>query len=171
MSSEFAVGKAYQLAFIVDDLDSSARAWSARGAGPFYEFRGFEFSQMLHPAGMSSPRLSILLGYSGDLMIELMQVEDDPTGLFQTSAIPAAHHVALLVEDVNDYAQQHGAGAELVMHALFPTGSPIGMLDTRAQTGLLTELVTLDDAVKGMISQMRDDAAGFTGERLIRSFE
>jgi hypothetical protein len=163
-------GTIYQAAFLVDDLEKAAAYWCSRGAGPFYLFEDFQFTTMLHPAGAVSPRLSILLGYSGDIMIELIRVIEDSTGLFSSLAAPASHHFAVLVDDIETYVAQDTSGAELVMHGLFPTGTPIGMLDTRPHTGALTELVTLDDSVRAMIEQMRGDAENFSGERLIRSF-
>lgn len=170
MSAMHETETVYQAAFLVDDLETAALYWSRRGAGPFYRFDDFEFTRMLHPPGAASPRLSILLGYSGDIMIELIDVQDDSTGVFASPAPPAPHHVALLVEDIEEYLARNGLDDRLVMHGLFPTGTPIAMLDTRAETGLLTELVTLDESVRQMITQMRDDAAGFDGERLLRSF-
>ena len=160
----------YQVAFVVDDLDAAAQDWGRRGAGPFYRFDEFEFSEMLHPAGAASPRLSILLGYSGDVMLELIEVLDDSTGLFSVPRRPTAHHVAMLVNDIDRYLDRRDCRAQLAMHGLFPTGTPIAMLDTRGETGLLTELVTLDDSVRAMITQMRSEAQSFTGERLQRYF-
>ena len=161
----------YQIAFLVDDLEGAAQHWLQRGAGPFFRFDDFEFTEMLHPAGAASPRLSILLGYSGDVMLELIEVGEDPTGLFTAPVVPGPHHVALLVNDIGDYLERSGQRDALVMHALFPTGTPIGMLDTRPQCGLLTELVTCDEAVQGMLTAMREATASFDGADPIRSFD
>jgi hypothetical protein len=170
MSAMYKEGTVYQMAFLVDDLEAAASDWCRRGAGPFYCFDDFEFSEMLYPVGALSPRLSILLGYSGDTMIELIRVSDDSTGLFSATPAPAAHHVALLVNDIDDYLDAEGNRHQLVMRGLFPTGTPIAMLDTRPETGLLTELVTLDESVRAMIDQMRQAAQDFRGEDLLRSF-
>jgi len=161
----------YQIAFLVADLDAAAQHWLSRGAGPFYRFDDFEFTEMLHPAGAVSPRLSIMLGYSGDVMLELIEVGEDPTGLFTAPAVPGPHHVAMLVDDIDEYLGRTAQRDALAMHALFPTGTPIAMIDTRPQTGLLTELVTADDAVAGMLAVMREAAADFDGTEPIRSFE
>jgi hypothetical protein len=170
MSEMHETGAVYQMAFLVEDIEAAALDWQRRRGGPFYRFDDFEFTAMLYPAGSRSPKLSILLGYSGDTMIELIQVSEDPTGLFSALTAPAAHHVALLVEDIDSYLDAHGCRDQLAMHGLFPTGTPIAMLDTRADTGLLTELVTLDDSVRAMIKQMREESRTFTGEQLLRSF-
>lgn len=161
----------YQVAFIVDELEHAALSWGQRGAGPFYRFDDFRFSEMLYPSGEESPTLSILLGYSGDTMLELIQVQADPLGLFDTASAPAAHHLAMLVDDIDAYLEKQDCREQLALHGLFPTGTPIAMLDTRREFGLLTELVTLDDSVKEMMAVMRREAADFDGEQLVRSFQ
>jgi len=161
----------YQVAFLVEDLERAALAWGRRGAGPFYRFDGFRFTEILFPEGMASPTLSILLGYSGDTMLELIEVQEDPTGLFPASPGPAPHHLAMLVDDIDGYLEKHSCRDQLALHGRFPTGTPIAMLDTRAELGLLTELVTLDASVQQMIAHMRAEAAAFNGEQLLRSFQ
>lgn len=161
----------YQMAFVVEDLETGAVDWARRGAGPFYRFDDFQFSEMLYPEGASSPRLSILLGYSGDTMIELIEVQEDSTGLFHVPRTPAPHHVAMLVHDIESYLEKRECRHKLALHGVFPTGTPVAMLDTRETMGLLTELVTLDDSALGLISLMREESASFNGERLLRSFE
>ena len=161
----------YQIAFLVENAQAAAQHWLQRGAGPFYSFDSFEFTEMLHPAGSASPRLSIMLGYHGDVMLELMQVLEDPTGVFSAQQVPGPHHLALLVDDIDDYLARRGGRDTLAMHALFPTGTPIAMLDTRADTGLFTELVTCDEAVQGMLAVMQEATASFDGTEPIRSFD
>ena len=161
----------YQIAFLVDDLEKAAQHWLRRGAGPFFRVDDFEFTEMLHPVGCASPRLSILLGYSGDVMLELIEVGEDPTGLFTIPLVPGPHHVAMLVDDIDEYLERSGQRDALAMHGLFPTGTPIAMLDTRPQAGMLTELVTLDEPAAGMLELMREATAGFDGSEPIRSFD
>jgi hypothetical protein len=103
-------------------------------------------------------------------MLELIEVGEDPTGLFTAPVVPGPHHVAMLVDDIDEYLARSGQRDALAMHSLFPTGTPIAMIDTRPQTGLLTELVTADDAVAGMLAVMREAAADFNGTEPIRSF-
>ncbi|RMB07921.1 VOC family protein [Eilatimonas milleporae] len=164
-------GSVYQIAFVVEDLETAARHWMMAGAGPFYAFPGFEFTDIRVPDSGPSPRLSILLGYSGDTLIELMRVEADPQGLFGTAGRHAPHHVALLVDDIAGYlAGDSGLKADLLFHGHFPTGTPVAYLDTRAETGLVTELVTRDDMVAAMLARMHAEACAFDGSDPIRSF-
>jgi hypothetical protein len=160
----------YQLAFLVDDLDAAAQHWLRRGAGPFFRIDDFAFTEPVFPQQAALPCLSILLGYSGEVMLELIRVEDDPTGLYTAPVLPRPHHVAVLVEDIDRYLDGKGMRDTLALQAHFPTGTPVAMLDTRPSTGLLTELVTADDAVRGMIAAMREATAAFDGSEPIRSF-
>ncbi|MHA7815592.1 MAG: VOC family protein, partial [Pseudohaliea sp.] len=157
--------------FLVGTWERAAAPWGHRAPGPFYRFDDFQFAEMVKPAGSASPRLSILLGYSGDTMIELISVDEDPTGIFDVPQTPCPHHVAVLVDDIADYLQRRGGAAPVLLQGRFPTGTPIAMLDTRRELGLLTELVTVDESVRGMIEQMRAEAAEFNGDGLLRGFE
>ena len=166
-----ASGSVYQIAFVVDDLEAASRHWRAAGAGPFYAFPDFTFTDIRVPEGGASPKLSILLGYSGDTLIELMKVEDDPQGLFDGVGPNRPHHVALLVDGIAAYRSQAAAlQSPVLFHGHFPTGTPVAYLDTRPQTGLITELITRDDMVAAMLVQMYEDATRFDGTDLIRSF-
>jgi len=160
----------YQIAFLVQDAEAAAQHWLRCGAGPFYGFDDFEFTRVLYPEKTPSPRLSIFLGYSGDVMLELIEVAQDPTGLFTTPVVPGPHHVAQLVDNIDDYVERHSLEDALCLHALFPTGTPIALLDTRSTVGVFTELVTLDKSVADMLSVMRTAADQFDGSDPLRSF-
>lgn len=164
-------GTVYQIAFVVDDLEKAAAVWQQAGAGPFYHFPQFEFSNVTVPKDGRSPRMSILLGYSGTTMIELMKIEDDPHGHFAHLSPGAVHHLAVLTPNIDQYlAAPDMLKGPLLFQGAFPTGTPLAFLDTRAQTGLITELITADDMVAAMITEMYGQAKTFNGDNLIRSF-
>jgi len=77
MSRRF--GSIRQIAFVVHDLDRALRYWTATlGIGPFFLMRdlvpeGFQYRGKPSPA----PRLTLALGNSGDLQVELIQQHDD----------------------------------------------------------------------------------------------
>lgn len=165
-------GSLYQIAYIADDLEAAANYWQSLGAGPFYEINDAVFIDIEVPNNGKSPNLSILLGYSGDTLIELIKVNDDPNGIFEGVSSGEPHHTALLVDSLDAFLQNwDGANGQLIFRGSFPTGTPIAYIDTRSQTGLMTELVTRDEAVQDMLTLMHAEAQSFNGEDLIRSFE
>lgn len=164
-------GSVYQIAFLENDLSAAANKWRTLGAGPFYAFDDVVFADVEAPASGQSPKLSILLGYSGDTLIELIKVNEDPDGLFTGVAPGALHHIALLVDNIDDYLKgSPPENANMIFHARFPTGTPLAFLDTRPQIGVITELVTRDEMVSGMLVQMHQEAESFDGVDLIRTF-
>lgn len=161
----------YQMAFVVDDLEAAAVNWQRAGAGPFYAFPDFEFSDVTVPDSGQTPRMSILLGYSGTTMIELMRIDHDPNNHFKHVSPGQPHHVAILAESIDSYLKAPDTlDAPIIFKGAFPTGTPVAFLDTRPQMGLITELITLDSMVTAMIDQMYREAENFTGKDLIRSF-
>lgn len=164
-------GSIYQLAFVVDDLETAAQKWRRLGAGPFYMFEDFRFSDIRVPTNGPSPHLSILLGYSGDTLIELIRVHEDKSGIFDGAQAGQPHHMALLVRDIEAFLATLGANPpDLMFHGHFPTGTAVAYLDTRPDHGLITELVTKDTMVTGMLEQMHQDSCHFNGTDLIRTF-
>lgn len=164
-------GSVYQIAFVVDDLEAAAQKWHRLGAGPFYLFEDFRFADIKEPAGGQSPHLSILLGYSGDTLIELIKVHEDKAGIFDGVGAGHPHHVAVLVRDIEEFLTTLGKNPPaLLFHGHFPTGTAVAYLDTRPDNGLITELVTKDSMVVNMLEQMYRDASYFNGTDLIRTF-
>ena len=72
-------GEMRQIAFVVRDLDKALRYWTETlGVGPFFLFRNFiptDYRYRGEPA--PAPHLTLALGFSGDMQIELIQQHDD----------------------------------------------------------------------------------------------
>lgn len=160
----------YQMAFIVADLDSAVAEWTAmRGAGPFYRFDNFGFDDPVCAPGLAPPSISIALGQSGTLNIELIEVHAGPRTLFTAS--PGLHHVARRAADVDEtLTMLADAGSPTLLRARFGHGVALGFADTRASLGCMTELIADDPGVDAMLAQMADDADGWDGGNPVRRF-
>ncbi|MHA7819610.1 MAG: VOC family protein [Erythrobacter sp.] len=163
-----AVGPIYQMAFVVSDLDAAIDRWVSDGAGPFWLFEDFCFAEVAEPQGAASPRFDIALGYFGNVNIELMQITEDPGGLFPASDLPQPHHVACLTSDLG--AEIARLGQPVLLRGTFPTGQPAAFVDTRAVRGIITELIQVDEMVTGMLDTMQDAAKGWDGDEPRRRF-
>lgn len=77
MSRRF--GAVRQIAFVVHDIDLTLRYWTETlGVGPFFVFRKMAPAEFRYRGKPSPPPcLSIALGNSGDLQVELIQQHDD----------------------------------------------------------------------------------------------
>ena len=77
MSRRF--GSIRQIAFVVRSLDRTLRYWTETlGVGPFFVFRNMSPEDFRYRGEPSpAPRLSVALGNSGDLQVELIEQHDD----------------------------------------------------------------------------------------------
>lgn len=163
-------GPIYQIAFVVADLDHAIAAWIAdRCAGPFYRFDHFAFLDPWSAGGARAPDISIALGQSGDLNIELIEVHGTPPPLFADG--PGFHHVARRTEDIDRAsAALLETGGELVFAAMFPPAVRMAFVDTRAAIGCRTELIAADAGIDAMLARMREEAAAWDGRDPVRRF-
>lgn len=160
----------YQMAFIVADLDAAIAEWVAmRGAGPFYRFDHFGFDDPVCAPGLVAPDISIVLGQSGALNIELIAVHGTAPTLF--AGPPRLHHVARRAADVDAaLAALAGGGASTLMRAQFGPGVAVGFADTCATLGCMTEFIGDDAGVDAMLAQMVADAHEWDGRDPVRRF-
>ncbi|MEO0997572.1 MAG: hypothetical protein AAFX58_08640 [Pseudomonadota bacterium] len=164
-------GGVYQFAYVVENLDTAAAYWLARSAGPFFALRDVAFPVVHVPHAAPSPVISILLGYSGDTLLELIEVEHDPQGLFATPGLPGPHHVARLTPDIDGaIAAEAALGRRCVFHAGMELDAAVAFIDTRQDIGVLTELVSHTDTVADMLAVMYGAALEFDGTDPVRTF-
>lgn len=164
------LGPIYQMAFIVDDLDAAIADWvGLRAAGPFYRFDNFAFESPWCAVGHAPPDVSIALGHSGALNVELIAVHGDARTVF--SGPRGLHHVARRATDVDAaLAALAAAGAPTLLRASFTGGVAVGFADTRDMLGCLTELIAENAGIDAMLARMAADAAGWDGRDPIRRF-
>jgi catechol 2,3-dioxygenase-like lactoylglutathione lyase family enzyme len=160
----------YQMAFVVADLDAAIAQWvGLRGAGPFYRFDDFAFDNAVCAAGLAPPAISIALGQSGPVNIELIAVLPGPATLFTMP--PGLHHVARRSADVDrTLAGLADAGAPTLLRATFGADVAVGFSDTRATLGCMTELIADDPGVDAMLAQIVADANVWDGRHPVRRF-
>ncbi len=93
------LGEMRQLAFVVRDLDAALAYWTKTlEVGPFYVMREIvPFDWRYYGEPSPAPRISLALGYSGDLQIELVQQHDEHPSAYRDflrSGREGAHHVS-----------------------------------------------------------------------------
>lgn len=164
------IGPIYQIAFVVTDLDRAIADWVRGGtAGPFYRFDHFVFDQPVCAPGLAPPDISIALGHSGSLNIELIQVHSAARSVFSDASGP--HHVARRSDDVAaDCAALLRTGAPTLFNARFAGDVAMAYVDTRATLGCMTELIAADPGIDAMLAHMASEAQGWDGRDPMRRF-
>ena len=162
---------AYQMAFLVDALEPAIKSWHAQtGAGPFFVIPHFGFKDPVYNGTTSDLDISIALGYSGDIMIELIvchSMGPSPFAHLAGQPKPALHHIARLSDDF-DAALARLPTADFT--ATFPPSTRMAYIDTRETRGCLTEIIASTPELKGMQAAMRAATHGWDGAELMRSF-
>ncbi len=159
------IGPIYQIAFTVENLEAAVRDWVAEGkAGPFYRFDHFTFVDPVYRGVPVAPDISIVLGYSGDVFVELIEVHDGRQSVF-ADCPPGRHlhHVARLTSDF----QREANGA--VFTGKFAPSTNVAFLDTRPTLGCFTELIEYDSGIEGLLTMMAETARDWDGRDAIRS--
>jgi len=71
-------GNIYQIAYVVSNLRDTVHEWAGiTGAGPFFLFENFEFIEPEHNGHATELAVSIALGFSGGLCVEIIEQHDD----------------------------------------------------------------------------------------------
>jgi hypothetical protein len=77
-------GNVRQNGYVVADIEAAMRHWTdVLGIGPFFYFEQVPIENFRYRGRPSDPRLSIALGNSGDLQIELIQQRNDAPSLYR----------------------------------------------------------------------------------------
>lgn len=167
------LGPVYQLAYLVDDLEAGCAAWHRLcGAGPFFVMPHFAFLDPVYRGRPSGPDISIALGYSDGVMLELIVDHGAVPSVFSDAPKaagggPRFHHVACLTDDFDAVLRAH----DPVFTARFPGDARACFLDTRATTGGFTEVIEATPGLIGMQHAMRAATAAWDGTSdLLRSF-
>jgi Glyoxalase/Bleomycin resistance protein/Dioxygenase superfamily len=164
----------YQMAFVVDDLDRSIADWNAQtGAGPFFVIPHFSFIDARYEGVSSELDISIALGYSGEVMIELIVCHSSfpsPFSHLLDVRKPALHHVARLTRDFEaSIAHLVAVGANVDFTASFPPATRMAYVDTRSSMGCFTEIIEETDALLDLRAMMHASAKEWDGKEVIRS--
>ena len=168
-------GSVYQIAYIVQDLEESANQWAkSTGAGPFVVFEHFQFINPLHNGRSVDLDVSIALGFSAGLCIELIQQLDERPSIYHDWRIEQGyglHHVAVLATDYQAMVSaKNDSGIATVFSAAFGDGTRLAYLDTRENLGCYLEIVELTDFVRGALTTMRADHESWDGTDVLRPF-
>ena len=156
----------FQMAWVVDDLESAMAGWLSAGVGPFYRLPGTRGAVVIRHGEAAPLDTSVAWAQAGAMQVELIQQHDDRPSAYRDSVPPgqdAPHHLGALSENIDAELEQHRAAGLGVPYESALGGVRVVYLDTRATTGLMTELVEpnpLFDGLRALVSQAAVDWDG-----------
>ena len=168
-------GNVYQIAYVVSNLHESALQWAKiTGAGPFSLFENFEFIEPEHNGQATELAVSIALGFSGGLCVEIIEQHDERPSIYRDWVAAKGyglHHVAILEPDFPQaIAAYQEKGASCVFRAGFGDGTRLAYLDTRDTLGCYLEIVEFSDFVRDALGAMREAHESWDGQDPLRPF-
>ena len=157
MSRHF--GEIRQNGYVVRDIDAALKHWTeVLGVGPFYYIEDVPVKNFTYRGAPSSAELSIALGNSGDLQIELIQQRNDAPSMYR-DFLDAGHeglqHVAYWTRDFDaDFERSQKLGYTVGQSG--DVGGPGGRMvyfATEAHPGTVIELSEIS-GLKGKTFEM-----------------
>jgi hypothetical protein len=168
-------GAARQAGIIVEDIDKAIEHWvSTVGAGPFFVARHVPLEFVEFNGEFTQPDLSVAMGFSGDLEIELIQQHNDapsPWLNFYKNSGPGLHHLsAWTTEYDNVMARTKLDGFTPNCVGKIAGGARFAYFNADATDGSSFEISDL--GVNGEIGKIhttaREAAVGWDGSQPIR---
>jgi len=162
MKPRWAESELMQIAFVTDDMQASLDYWCGlMGVGPFFELRlVIDGTYMGKP---SRPEITALIGYWGDLQVELIAQHDDEPSIYRDwdGGPFLLHHVCILTSEVEAArAKVVADGGEVVQTIEMPGGRQFYAQFGR---GPYLEVAQVPDKVRAFSDVMKQAAREWDG--------
>jgi Glyoxalase/Bleomycin resistance protein/Dioxygenase superfamily len=164
-------GKIRQIGYVVHDLESSLARFERLGIGPFYRLDHARLDYFRVNGKDMEIDLSIALGYSGGVQVELIQQhnpESSPYKDFLDNRGEGLHHLCMWAEDFEaDVTRWQEEGHRIVIDGMIGGGRFV-YFDTEMSPGTFLEVGDLS-LWRGVMQRMEDEAARWDGRDPVRS--
>jgi hypothetical protein len=151
-------GSILELCQVVTDMDAAIDHWTqVIGAGPFYVFDIPALPGQKYRGAPTAVDLRIAFGFSGGLLIELLQQTNDVPSVFREMLDKTGagyHHIMLRVPFDEGSARLQRHGYEAAFTGAMPTGERIAVFDTRDGNGGYIELMDLTPGSLGPMEKI-----------------
>lgn len=167
------LGEIMQLAFVPADFDAAVKFWTeAVGAGPFFAIDHVKLKDVKYRGQPSDIDFSMMLGYWGEMQIELIRQHNDAPSIFKgwrDEGREGLHHVCMLVDDLAP-AREACAESRLTVaqQAVVPGGGEVIYIDTGGGPGTIVEILKPAPGTREFFGMMRDAHRKWDGKDAIR---
>lgn len=151
-------GAILELCHVTTDLNVALTHWTRElRAGPFFAFDVPVLPGQLYYGAPTEVSLRVAFGFSGGLLIELLEQTNDgasPFLDFLRERGPGLHHVMPRGDFDTDHARLSAAGHAIAFSGKMPGGERFCLFDTRTASGAYTELMEISEAMQQMLVLM-----------------
>ncbi len=163
-----------QLAYVVRDLDAALRYWTETlKVGPFFLIEHAALANQRYRGQPADTDVSIALGNSGDLQIELILQNDDEPSVYKEfldAGRVGVHHFGLMPEDYQKAYDQYRALGHEAAFECSVGDARIVYFDTVDTVGHFIELWDNHPIIKDMFLRVEEAAKGWDGSDPVRPF-
>jgi catechol 2,3-dioxygenase-like lactoylglutathione lyase family enzyme len=168
------LGEVMQLAYVPADFDGALKFWvETMGAGPFFKLDHVKLDGLKYRGAPSDIDFSMVLGYWGDIQIELIRQHNDASSIYKAwrdEGREGLHHVCILVDDMDKArAVCAAAGAIVVQEGRLQGGGEVIYVDTGGGPGTMVEILQSTAGGAGFFAMMREAARNWDGKDPVRS--
>lgn len=162
-----------QLAYVPADFDGALAFWiNTMGAGPFFALDHVVLDNLKYKGDAATIDFSMVIGYWGDLQIELIRQHNDAPSIYKTwrdEGREGLHHVCVLVDDMDEARRACAtAGAAVIQEGRVPSGGEVIYVDTGGGPGTMVEILQSSPGGRAFFAMMRDAARGWDGSEPLR---
>lgn len=151
-------GSVLELCQVVADLEPALDHWTgAIGAGPFFVFDVPVLPGQIYRGAPTKVSMKVAFGFSGGLLIELLQQTNDGASVFQEILEKGGlgyHHIMLSGPYDANFARLSARGHEVAFSGQMPSGERFCLFDTQAADGAFIELMEISPAMAESLSRM-----------------
>lgn len=151
-------GAILELCHVTRDLDAALLHWTRDlGAGPFFVFEVPVLPGQLYYGEPTKVSMRVGFGYSGGVLIELLQQTNDgasPFRDFLEQRGEGLHHVMPRTDFDLGHARLAAAGHRIAYSGTMPSGERFCLFDTRAVNGVYVELMELSAVMSESLARM-----------------
>ena len=162
-----------QLAYVVRDLDAALRYWTETlGAGPFFVLQHCPLQDQRYYGAHAETDISVALGNSGALQIELIQQHNDAPSVYRDfldAGRSGVHHIGLMPEDYAAQCARYRALGHRIAFECTLGGAPLVYFDTLDAVGHYIELWDNSPVFKDLFEMIEEAAVGWDGQDPVRT--
>jgi len=167
------LGSVMQMAYVPADFEGALKFWTKTiGAGPFFSIEHVKLERTRYRGQVVEVDFSMMLGYWGDMQIELIRQHNDAPSIFKAwrdEGREGLHHVCVLIDEMNgarDLCSR--AGISVAQEAIVPGGGEVIYVDTGAGPGSLVEMLKPAPGTREFFKMMREAHRTWDGSDPVR---
>lgn len=162
-----------QMAYVPANFEGALNYWTRTiGAGPFFAIDHVRLDRVLYRGQPADVDFSMMLGYLGEMQIELIRQHNDTPSIYKTwrdEGREGLHHVCVLVDDMTSARTVCGhAGVGVAQEALVPGGGEVIYVDTIGGPASFVEILKPSPGTREFFKMMREAHRNWDGKEPVR---